>query len=88
MIAYEGNEEYISQGNCIVFIQLGAGSAGYTTYQPSAFVGMSGKTSCGYSKYLNKYNAIFLKFKLIIEIFQFKCETIDYKKVIWADFCL
>lgn len=61
MVAYEGNEEYISQGNCIVFIQLGAGSAGYTTYQPSTFVGMSGKTSCGYSKYLNKYNAIFLK---------------------------
>lgn len=61
MVAYEGNEEYVSEGNCIVFIQLGAGSAGYTTYQPSKFIGMSGKTSCGYSKYLNKYNAIFLK---------------------------
>lgn len=38
----------ISEGNCIVFVQLGDGSAGYTTYQPEDFVGMNGKIACGY----------------------------------------
>ena len=58
--ARKGNENFISQGNCIVFIQLGEGSAGYTTYQEKDFIGMSGKTSCGYNKNLNKYNALFI----------------------------
>jgi hypothetical protein len=56
----EGNEQFITQGNCIVFIQLGAGSTGYTTYQGQDFIGMNGKTSCGYNNNLNKYNALFL----------------------------
>ncbi|RLA06711.1 MAG: SAM-dependent DNA methyltransferase [Gammaproteobacteria bacterium] len=60
MCSKEDNEQFISQGNCIVFIQLGAGSAGYTTYQENKFIGMSGKTSCGYNNKLNKYNALFL----------------------------
>ncbi|MFL2142916.1 restriction endonuclease subunit S [Ruoffia sp. FAM 20857] len=60
MVSKEGNEDYISKGNCIVFVQLGAGSAGYSTYQPNEFIGMKGKTSCGYHTKLNKYNALFL----------------------------
>ena len=60
MCSKEENEQFISEGNCIVFIQLGAGSAGYTTYQEDDFIGMSGKTSCGYNDNLNKYNALFL----------------------------
>lgn len=58
--ALEGNENYISKGNCIVFIQIGAGSAGYTTYQPFDFIGMSGKTTCGYNKHLNQYVGLFM----------------------------
>ena len=58
--AVNGNEDYISKGNCIVFIQIGAGSAGFTTYQPDDFIGMSGKTSCGYNKHLNQYVGLFL----------------------------
>ena len=42
------NKNIISDGNCIVFVQLGDGSAGYTTYQPKPFVGMNGKIACGY----------------------------------------
>jgi len=60
MCSKEGNEQFISEGNCIVFIQLGAGSAGYTLYQEKNFIGMNGKTSCGYNDKLNKYNALFL----------------------------
>lgn len=44
----EGFESWASKGNCIVFIQLGAGSAGYVNYIPNDFIGMSGKTICGY----------------------------------------
>lgn len=60
MVAREGNEQYISKGNCIVFIHIGDGSGGYSLYQPNDFIGMSGKTSCGYSNNLNKYNALFI----------------------------
>ena len=48
MCKREGFEDWISQGNCIVFVQLGAGSAGYTNYIDDDFIGMNGKTSCGY----------------------------------------
>lgn len=44
----EGFESWVSKGNCIVFIQLGAGSAGYVNYIPDYFIGMNGKTLCGY----------------------------------------
>lgn len=69
--AREGNEEFISEGNCIVFIQLGAGGSGYATYQDKEFIGMSGKTCCGYSKYLNKYNGLFLATILCQERFRY-----------------
>lgn len=59
-VAREGNEQYISRGNCIVFIHIGDGSGGYSIYQPDDFIGMSGKTSCGYSEHLNKDNALFI----------------------------
>lgn len=60
MVAREGNEQFISEGNCIVFVQLGEGSAGYTTYQNGDFIGMNGKVCCGISSKLNKYNAMYL----------------------------
>lgn len=46
----QGYEDWISHGNCIVFVNLGAGSAGYTNYMQEDFIGMSGKTTCGYIK--------------------------------------
>lgn len=55
-----GFEEWVSDGNCIVFICLGAGSAGYATYQKDDFIGMSGKTICGYNKNLNPIIGNFL----------------------------
>ncbi len=60
MCSKDDNKRFISKGNCIIFIQLGAGSAGYATYQEDDFIGMSGKTSCGYNDNLNKYNGLFL----------------------------
>lgn len=60
MCSREGNEQYISKGNCIVFICLGAGSAGYALYQGGDFIGMSGKTICGYNTHLNQYNGLFI----------------------------
>lgn len=60
MCAREDNFQFISKGNCIVFICLGAGSAGYALYQGGDFIGMSGKTVCGYNPNLNQYNGIFL----------------------------
>ena len=55
------NAPYVSEGNCIVFIQIGEGSAGFSTYQPFPFIGMKGKTSCGYNnKHLNPYTGNFL----------------------------
>ena len=59
-VSKEGNEHLISDGNGIVFIQLGDGSGGYSTYQADPFIGMSGKTSVGYASALNKYNALFI----------------------------
>ena len=49
----DGFQDWVSKGNCIVFICLGAGSAGYATYQKDDFIGMNGKTICGYNKNLN-----------------------------------
>lgn len=60
MCTREDNLQFISKGNCIVFICLGAGSAGYALYQGGDFIGMSGKTMCGYNPNLNQYNGIFL----------------------------
>ncbi len=56
----DGFEDWVSKGNCIVFICLGAGSAGYATYQEEDFIGMSGKTICGYNEHLNPLIGAFL----------------------------
>ena len=56
----EGNENIISKGNCIVFIQLGQGSVGYANYMPCDFIGMNGKICCGYHDKLNEFNGVFL----------------------------
>ena len=52
--------EWVSDGNAIVFVQLGDGAAGLAHYVPMPFIGMSGKTSCGYFQSLNKDNGIFI----------------------------
>lgn len=57
----KGYPEWISEGNCIVFVQLGDGAAGIAHYIPVDFIGMSGKTSCGYiDGLLNRYNGVFI----------------------------
>lgn len=62
MCQKKGYEDWISKGNCIVFIQLGAGSAGYVNYLPKDFIGMNGKTSCGYiDNIMNPYIGLFLE---------------------------
>lgn len=61
------NTEFISKGNCLVLIQIGAGAAGYSTYQNIDFIGMSGKTLCAYSKHLNKYSGLFIRTILDME---------------------
>ena len=59
--------EWVSEGNCIVFVQLGDGAAGIAHYVPMDFIGMSGKTSCGYiDGVLNCYNGIFISKALSI----------------------
>lgn len=64
----EGFEDWISPGNCIVFIQLGAGSAGYANYMEDDFIGMNGKTSCGYiDGVMNKYIGLFITTILCLE---------------------
>lgn len=60
MYSSKEHPEWVSQGNAIVFVQLGDGAAGLAYYEPSDFIGMSGKTSCGYSKYLDEYVGLFL----------------------------
>lgn len=67
----DSNKEYISKGNCILLIQIGEGGAGYATYQEKDFIGMKGKTICCYSKYLNKYNGIYLATVLCKERFRY-----------------
>ena len=53
--------EWVSEGNCIVFVQLGDGAAGIAHYIPMNFVGMNGKTSCGYiDGSLDRYNGVFI----------------------------
>lgn len=62
MCKRDGFEDWVSKGNCIVFIQLGAGSAGYANYVEEDFIGMNGKTCCGYiDGILNKEIGLFLE---------------------------
>lgn len=60
MCARNGNGQFITEGNKIVFIQLGQGSSGYSLYQGDNFIGMSGKTSVGYNEHLNPFVGMFL----------------------------
>lgn len=54
------NEKWISSGNAMVFVELGDGAAGIAHYVPMDFIGMSGKTSAGYSQSLTEDNGIFI----------------------------
>lgn len=71
MVARDGNEEFISKGNCVVLVQIGAGGAGYATYQDADFIGMSGKTVACYTKFLNKKRGLFLSTVLSQERFRY-----------------
>lgn len=56
-----GMNKYISDENCIVFIQIGEGSCGYVNYINEPFIGMSGKVCCGYiNGTLNQYIGLFI----------------------------
>lgn len=57
----EVNKEWASNGNGMVFVQLGDGAAGLAHYIPMPFIGMAGKTSVGYSENLNPYNGLFIE---------------------------
>ena len=57
----EANGEWASDGNGMVFVQIGDGAAGLAHYVPISFIGMSGKTSVGYSECLNVYNGLFIE---------------------------
>lgn len=50
MIAKDNVADFISAGNCLVFIHIGDAAAGFCHYVRDDFVGMAGKTSCGYLK--------------------------------------
>jgi len=63
-------DKLVSKGNCIAFIGDGQGSVGYTTYQENDFIGSSTLT-CGYNKYLNKFNALFLVNILDLERYKY-----------------
>lgn len=67
LAARDENEEYISRGNGIVFVSLGEGSAGYATYQPREFIGMSGKIKVGYNPNMNTGSGIFIATILDLE---------------------
>lgn len=49
----------LSDGNCIVFIGAGDGSAGYSVYKYEKSINSSSNI-CGYNKYLNKYIGLFI----------------------------
>ncbi|MCM1498198.1 MAG: restriction endonuclease subunit S [Clostridium sp.] len=63
-VAY--NEQFVTAGNCIVFICDGQGSVGYTNYMDRDFIGSTTLT-VGRNKKLNKYNALFLVTVLDLE---------------------
>lgn len=67
----EQNDDFISEGNCIVFIQIGEGSAGYTLYQDEQFIGMNGKICCGYNENINQYNGLFISTVLDLERYRY-----------------
>ena len=64
------DNELTTRGNCIVFIQDGQGSVGYSLYQDRDFIG-SITLMAGYNLNLNKYNALFLVSVLDKERFRY-----------------
>ena len=61
LCSIEGIEDWVSEGNCVIFVQIGEGSCGYANYSYDDFIGMSGKTSCGYiDGIMNPYIGLFL----------------------------
>ena len=60
MCSKKEHPEWISKGNAIVFVQLGDGAAGIAHYVPMDFIGMNGKTSCGYNSKITKNSGVFI----------------------------
>lgn len=60
MCSAKEHPEWVSNGNAIVFVQLGDGAAGLAHYVPMSFIGMSGKTSSGYNSKISKDSGIFI----------------------------
>lgn len=60
MCSSKEHPEWISEGNAIVFVQLGDGAAGLAHYVPMDFIGMSGKTSCGYNSHMSTNSGVFI----------------------------
>lgn len=54
------DSDWVSQGNCLVFVHIGDAAAGVCHYVDKDFVGMKGKTSCAYNKHINEYTGLFL----------------------------
>ena len=60
MVATNGFEHWVSEGNCIQLIHIGDAAAGYANYIPDNFIAMSGKSSCAYNKNMTKYSGLFI----------------------------
>lgn len=54
------SDEWVSRGNCLVFIHIGDAAAGVCHYVNADFVGMKGKTSCAYNDHINEAIGLFL----------------------------
>lgn len=52
--------DWISEGNCLVFVHIGDAAAGVCHYIDKNFVGMKGKTSCAYNEHLTSNVGLFL----------------------------
>lgn len=55
----DATDKMLSDGNCIVFIGAGDGSAGYSVYKKEKSVCASSNV-CGYNNHLNEYIGLFI----------------------------
>lgn len=60
MVSLSGFEDWVSKGNCLQFIHIGDGAAGWVNYIADDFIGMAGKSSCAYNPHMNEYVGLFL----------------------------
>lgn len=60
MVSLSGFEDWVSKGNCLQFIHIGDGAAGWVNYMADDFIGMAGKSSCAYNPHMNEYIGLFL----------------------------